>query len=178
MTAAKVIAVRTGAALCSIWLAGCSLSQPQSAAEFRNGVPNGIAAGATKDTFEVNRPLAQVGASFQRLASECLSVSIRMASHQVGAGSMVVTTTYKPTVRVSPSGAELQVQATQRGTIINVMKEPEGGGYLLVADARPVSAAKTRIDLYRVTIGHAQLAQAVRDWATGTSVACPSSFTG
>jgi hypothetical protein len=52
MTAAKVIAVRTGAALCSIWLAGCSLSQPQSAEEFRNGVPNGIAAGATKDTFE------------------------------------------------------------------------------------------------------------------------------
>jgi hypothetical protein len=54
------------------------------------------------------------------------------------------------------TGAELQVQASQRGNI-NVSKEPEGGFYLLVADARPVSAAKTRIDLYRVTIGHAQL---------------------
>jgi hypothetical protein len=36
-----------------------------------------------------------------------------------------------------------------------VSKEPEGGFYLLVADARPVSAAKTRIDLYYPIIGHA-----------------------
>ena len=54
----------------------------------------------------------------------------------------------------------------------------EGGLYLLVADACPVSAAKTRIDLYRVTIGHAQLVQAVRAWASSTSVDCPSSFKG
>jgi hypothetical protein len=175
MTAAKAIAVRTGSALCSIWLAGCSISHPQSATEFRNAAG---AQTAAKDTFEVNRPLSQVGASFQRLASECLSKSIRMTEHQPGVSYMVVTTTYKPTVHVSPSGAELQVQASQRGNIINVSKEPEGGFYLLVADARAVSAAKTRIDLYRVTIGHAQLVQAVRAWASGTSVDCPSSFTG
>jgi hypothetical protein len=176
MTGAKAIAVSTGAALCSIWLAGCGISAPQTTAEFRSAGAG--AQMATRDTFEVNRPLAQVGASFQRLASECLSKTIRMTEHQPGVSYMVVTTTYKPTVHVSSSGAELQVQATQRGNIINVMKEPEGGFYLLVADARPVSAAKTRIDLYRVTIGHAQLAQTVRDWATGTSVTCPSSFTG
>src|SRR5215471_2679369 len=82
MTTAKTIAVRIGAALCSIWLAGCGISAPQTAAEFRNGVANGIAAGATKDTFEVDRSLAQVGASFQRLASECLSTTIRMTEHQ------------------------------------------------------------------------------------------------
>jgi hypothetical protein len=50
--------------------------------------------------------------------------------------------------------------------------------YLLVADACPVSAAKTRIDLYRVTIGHAQLVQSVRAFASSTSVDCPSSFKG
>jgi hypothetical protein len=171
MRAAKAI----GAALCSIWLAG--FSQPQTAAEFRNGAPNGIAPGAIKETFEVNRPLAQVGATFRRLASECLSTSIRSASF-TRFSSMVVTTTYKPTVRVSSSGAELQVQASQRGNIINIMKEPEGGGYLLIADARAASAAKTRIDLYRVSVGHAQLAQAVRDWVSGTSTTCPSKFTG
>ena len=76
MTAPKAIAVRIGAALWSIWLAGCGISQPQTAAEFRNGVANGIASGAAKETFEVDRPLAQVGASFQRLASECLSKTI------------------------------------------------------------------------------------------------------
>jgi hypothetical protein len=173
MKAAKAI----GAALWSMWLAGCGLSQPQTAAEFRNGVANGIAGGATKEIFEVDRPLAQVGASFQRLASECLSKTIRMTEHQLGS-YMVATFTYTPTVHVSSSAAELQVQATVRGNIINVMKEPEGGGYLLVADARPVSAAKTRIDLYRPSVGHAQMAQAVRDWVSGTSATCPSSFTG
>jgi len=178
MTTAKTIAVRTGAALCSIWLAGCGISAPQTAAEFRNGVANGIAAGATKDTFEVDRPLAQVGASFQRLASECLSTTIRMTEHQPGVSFMVATDAYKPTVHVSQSGANLQVQIIERGNIINVAKEPEGGFYLLVADARPVSAAKTRIDLYRFPIGHAPLVQAVRAWASGTSVDCPSSFAG
>ena len=101
-----------------------------------------------------------------------------MTEHQPGVSYMVVTSTYKPTVHVSPSVAELQVQISQRGNIINVSKEPEGGFYLLVADARPVSAAKTRIDLYHPTIGHAQLVQAVRAWASGTSFDCPSSFTG
>jgi hypothetical protein len=64
-----------------------------------------------------------------------------MTEHQPGVSYM--TTTYKPTVRVTPSGAELQVQASQRGNIINVTRSREGGLYLLVADARPVSAAKT-----------------------------------
>jgi hypothetical protein len=45
-------------------------------------------------------------------------------THQPGVSYMVVTTAYKPTIRVSPSGAELQVQASQRGNIINVSKSP------------------------------------------------------
>ncbi len=179
MTAAKAIAVTTAAALCSIWLAGCgAASGPQTVAEFRNGVSNGLGGGATKDTFEVDRPLAQVGASFQRLASECLSVAIRTTEFQPGVSFHVVTSTYKPTVHVSSSVAELQVQLSQRGNIIHLAKEPEGGYYLLVADARPVNATKTRIDLHRFPIGHVQLAEAVRAWASGTSVTCPPEFTG
>jgi hypothetical protein len=158
--------------LCTLWLAGCGISHPQSAAEFRSAVAG--AQSATKDTFEVNRPLAQVGASFQRLASECLSRTIRMTEHQPGVSYMVVTSFYKPTVHVSPTGAELHVQLHHRGNIINVSKEPEGGYYLLVADARPVSAAKTRIDLYRPTLSHGELTEAVRSWAAGTSAACPN----
>jgi len=99
-----------------------------------------------------------------------------MTEHQPGVSFMVVTDSYKPTVHVSPSGAELQLQVNERGNIIHVTREPEGGSYLMIADARPASAAKTRIDLYRFPIGHAELAQAVRDWSSGTSVTCPSSF--
>jgi hypothetical protein len=168
MTAAKTIAVRTGAVLCSIWLGGC-ISQPQTAAEFRNGVAIGIAGGATKDTFEVNRPLTQVGASFRRLASECLDRTIRgqLTRH----GYVSLTTTFKPTVHVSSSRVELQVQVSQGG--IQVIKGPKGGTYYLIADARPVGAAKTHIDLYTFPLGSGQLVRAVHDWASGTSAACP-----
>ena len=86
-------------------------------------------------------------------------MAIRTTEFQPGVSFHVVTSTYKPTVHVSSSVAELQVQLSQRGNIIHLAKEPEGGYYLLVADARPVSAAKTRIDLYRFPIGHAQLAE-------------------
>ena len=71
----------------------------------------------------------------------------RMTEHQPGVSFMVVTDSYKPTVRVSSSEAELQLQVSEHGNIIHVTREPEGGSYLLVADARPASAAKTRIDL-------------------------------
>jgi hypothetical protein len=162
---------RVAGAVCTLWLAGCGISHPQSAAEFRSAVAG--AQSATKDTFEVNRPLAQVGAAFQRLASECLSRSIRTTEHQPGVSYQVVTSTYKPTVQVSTTGAELHVQLRHRGNVITVSKEPDGGYYLLVADARPMSATKTRIDLYRPTLGHGALTQAVRSWAAGTSAACP-----
>lgn len=164
-------AVKATAALCTLWLAGCGISHPQTATEFRSAVAG--AQTATKDTFEVNRPLAQVAASFQRLASDCLATTIRTTDHQPHVSYQVVTSTYKPTVRVSGTGAELHVQLSHRGNVINVSKEPDGGYYLLVADAHPMSASMTRVDLYRPTIGHAALVQAVRNWAAGTQTACP-----
>jgi hypothetical protein len=173
MTAAKRNAVSAGLALCSVLLAGCGLSQPENAADFRNGVANGLYSGATKETFEVDRPLAQVGASFQRLASECLSKAVHFTEHQPGVSFISGTYTYKPTVHMSASMAELSFQRSVSGPgIIHVTKEPEGGVYLLVANARPVNAAKTRIDLYRFPFGFSQLVQAVRDWSSGTSATC------
>jgi len=134
---------RPASFLCALLAAGCSLSHPQTAAEFRHAVPG--AQTAARDTFEVDRPLAQVGASFQRLASECLDRSIRTTEHQPHVSYQVVTTSYKPTVQVSATSAELHVQQRHRGNVINVGKEPDGGYYLLVADAHPVSVTRTCI---------------------------------
>jgi hypothetical protein len=157
-------------ALCALSLTGC-LSHPQTAAEFRQAVPGAATAGM--DTFEVNRPLAQVAASFQKLASDCLGRTIRTTEHQPHVSYQVVTTTYKPTVLVSANQAELHVQQRHRGNVINVSAEPDGGYYLLVGDARPVGPARTRVDLYRPSMGHGALVQAVRSWAAGDNAGCP-----
>lgn len=52
-------------------------------------------------------------------------------------------------------------------------RKPDGGYYLLVADAQPVTQTKTRIDLYRPSMGHGVLIQAVKNWATGENIGCP-----
>ena len=85
----------------------------------------------------------------------------------------MIVTTYKPTVLVTGKKAELHVQFHHDQGVINVSKEPAGGYYLLVADAQPVTHTKTRIDLYRPSMGHGVLIQAVKNWATGENVGCP-----
>ncbi|MGQ0666427.1 MAG: hypothetical protein ACT4O4_05270, partial [Nitrospiraceae bacterium] len=85
----------------------------------------------------------------------------------------VIVTTYKPTVLVTAKKAELHVQFHHDQGVVSVSKEPAGGYYLLVADAIPTTQSKTRIDLYRPSIGHGVLIQAVRNWATGENVGCP-----
>src|SRR5262245_39168345 len=163
-------AAQSTVVLCALWLAGCGVSHPQTAAEFRTAVAGAYS--ATKDTFEVDRPL-EVASSFQKLASDCLARTIRTVEHQPHVSYSAVTTTYKPTVQVTATNAELHVQQRHRGNVINVSKEPDGGYFLLVADARPIGASRTRVDLYRPTMGHGPLIQAVRNWAAGTGAACP-----
>jgi hypothetical protein len=169
--AQSVTALKLLVVLGMLWLSGCGISHPQTATEFRVAVAD--TQFATKETFEVSRPLAQVAASLQRLAADCLARTIRTTDHQPMVSYQVIVSTFKPTVRVTATGAELHVQLSHRGNVINI-KEPDGGYFVLVADARPVSATKTRIDLYRPTLGHGELTQAVRSWAGGSSVACPT----
>jgi len=155
--------------LCSLGLSGC-ISHPQTAEEFRKAVPGAFS--GKVETFEVDRPFGQVANTFQKMGPNCLAKTIKMTS-QTNTSYQVIVTTYKPTVRVSPKKAELHVQFHHDRGVINVSKEPDGGYYLLVADASPVTQTKTRIDLYRPAIGHAVLVQAVRNWATGENVGCP-----
>ncbi len=74
---------------------------------------------------------------------------------------------------VTEKKAELHVQQHHERGVINVSKEPDGGYYLLVADASPINKTKTRIELYRPSLGHGVLIQAVKNWATGENVGCP-----
>jgi hypothetical protein len=150
-------------------VSGC-ISHPQTAEEFRKAVPTAFTAKA--ETFEVDRPFSQVASTFQKMAPNCLSKTIKTTS-QTNMSYQVIVTTYKPTVLVTGKKAELHVQQHHEQGVQAVSKEPDGGYYVLVADAQPVTAARTRIDLYRPSMGFGVLIQAVKNWATGENVGCP-----
>ena len=154
--------------LCAMWLSGC-ISHPQTAEEFRQAVPGAFS--AKVERFEVDRPFGKVADTFQKMGPNCLSKTIKTTS-QTNTSYQVIVTTYKPTVLVTGKKAELHVQFHHEKGVINVGKEPDGGYYLLVADASPVTQTKTRIDLYRPSMGHGVLVQAVRNWASGENVGC------
>jgi hypothetical protein len=151
-------------------LGGC-VHFPQSAQEFREQIP-----GATfgqKLTIEAKRPFRDVAKTFQAKAPECLQVSVRTVS-QAGGSYQNILATYKPTVLVNRQKLELHVQRHyQGGGVIIPGKEPEGGLYLLVADAFPLDGNRTRLDVYAPTIGSDPLIRAITGWATGENVGCP-----
>jgi hypothetical protein len=151
-------------------LAGCVTSHPQTAEEFRQAVPG--AAFAKTETFEVNRDYREVAKTFQKKAPECLNVTVRTTS-QTTTSYQVIVTAYKPTVRVSAQRAELHVQQHHKQGVMKVTKEPEGGYYLLVADAYPAGKNKTRVQMFGPSVGHAPLIQAIKGWASGQNLGCP-----
>lgn len=157
------------AILVTLWLGGC-ISHPQTAEEFRKAVPGAFT--AKVETFEVERPFNEVASTFKEMAPACLNKRIKTTS-QTNRSYQVIITAYKPTVLVTGDKAELHVQQHHEAGVLNVSKEPDGGYYLLVADAQPIDQNKTRVDLYRPSIGHGVLVKAVKGWATGEQVGCP-----
>jgi hypothetical protein len=153
-------------------LSACG-TMPKSADEFRRMAPD--SSFATLERFEVDRPFRQVAQTFEQRAEACLRVRVTTQSASVNrSGPSTFRQDYLPTTRVSPSRAELHIQAHIEGTnLIKVHEEPPGGYYLIVADAFPVGRDRTRIDFYRPTIGHDVLIRAVRAWATGENLGCP-----
>lgn len=162
---------RLGAAVAAVLaaLVGCG-QMPQTPEEFRKAIPGAF---LTKtETYEVNRPIRQVAATFQKRAPECLNITVRTTS-QTSTSYQVIVTTYKPTVVVTSERAELHLQRTFERGVVKVHKEPEGGYYLLVADAYPVGSNRTRIELFGPSKGHDVIYRAINGWATGENLGCP-----
>lgn len=153
-------------------LTGCG-TMPLTADEFRKAVPGALT--GKVETFEVDRPFHAVAETFRKKAPECLNKKVTTTSTTPGAYgpvSSTYTVTYKPTVLVNKKKAELHVQHHVDNTV-KVYKEPEGGYFLLVADAYPIDVKRTRVDLYRPSMGHKALIKAVQGWSTGKNVGCP-----
>jgi hypothetical protein len=167
----KFLAV-LAAAFSVVLLSGCvaMTGHPQTADEFRKAVPGAFM--AKVESFEVDRPFSDVAKTFKRKAPQCLNVTIKTVS-QTNMSYQVIVTTYKPTVLVNGHKAELHVQFHHETGVLNVTEEPDGGYYLLVADAYPISNNKTRVDLYRPSVGYGTLIKGVKGWAKSKNAGCP-----
>lgn len=157
------------AVVASLGAVACA-PMPQTAEEFRKAVPGAVM--AKTDSYEVNRSIKDVAATFRRKAPECLNVSVRTVS-QTTTSYQNILTEYKPTVVVNGERAELHVQQLHKTGVMYPSKPPEGGIYLLVADAYPLPGNRTRIQTYGPSKGYDVLYRAVRGWASGDNVGCP-----
>jgi hypothetical protein len=168
--------MRPAATLTSIlvtaFLSGCAAlsGHPQTAEEFRKAVPGAFL--GEVESFEVNRPFSDVADTFRKKAPECLHMTIKTTS-RTNMSYQVIVTTYNPTVLVSADRAELHLQQHHEAGVLNVTKEPEGGYFLLVADAVPVDRNTTRVDLYRPSVGFDVLIKGIKGWAAGDIQGCP-----
>ncbi len=158
-------------ALLIAFTSACTI--PMTPDEFRKAARAGEAL-ATFETYDVNRPVAEVASTFRVKAAECLSYKIGSTKRPViGVGS---STHYygvtKPTVKKSKNKVELYFQVKYENTVGNV---PKDGYYDLVADAYP-HGNKTRVDIFRRTKAGV-LGQAVKNWASGENLGCPDPST-
>lgn len=156
--------------LASLMLSGCVTHHPQTAQEFREAVPGAFL--AEVETFVVDRAFEDVANTFETKGPECLDVTVTTTS-QTNMSYQVIVTNYNPSVHVSTDKAELHLQQHHEKGVLNITEEPDGGYYLLVADAYPVANSQTRVDLYRPSVGHKVLLQAIKNWATGENIGCP-----
>jgi hypothetical protein len=151
-------------------VAGCATKMPQTADEFRRMAPGVFM--IQVQSFEVQRPLREVGETFRRRAPECLNVTTR--STEQGPGHYhVVEAAYKPTTLVGAERAELHIQQKHVKGVLAVHKEPEAGHYLFVVDASAVDRGTTKVQIIGPAKGYDVVVSAVKAWASGSSMACP-----
>ena len=158
-----------GLAAGSVLLQACG-GMPQNAEEFRRAVPGAMM--AKTDSYEVNRPVRDIAATFQRKAPECLNMSVRTVS-QTTTSYQNILTEYKSTVVAGGERAELHLQQLHKTGVLYPSKPPEGGAYIIVADAYPLPGNRTRLQLYGPSMGYDVVYRAIRGWASGESMGCP-----
>jgi hypothetical protein len=150
----------------------------QTADEYRMGLKNAkgfTARYTTVDSYEVDRSFTEVSKTFQKNGERCLKKTIKRTSSTPGRYGPEVHTSithYTPTVIVTDKRAELHLQVRHEGEV-EVVKVPEAGVYLLVADAYPAGKKKTRMEMYYGTVGNEAIIKTIKGWADGTNKGCP-----
>ena len=156
--------------LTSLVTTGCVGKMPQSADEFRQALPGAFM--GKLETYEVDRSTADIGKTFQKYASKCLAVTLETTSQTTSSFQHIVTE-YTPTVIVNQNRTELHLQEKHRQGVMTVYDEPAAGHYLLVVDATPLGTHRSKIDIYRPSMGFDTMVTAVRNWTRGENLGCP-----
>ncbi len=158
-------------------LGGCG-GMPKNAEEFRQYtlertrvLGSGALGGVPKETFEVERPFREVSSTLKKKSDECLKVVITGTSTNKYGNTWTGVSTFKPTFTTSSSKAELHVQL-KRSEVVEVGAPPDGA-YRIVLDATPLSAKRTRIEIYTWSTEEDLLRRAMRGWARGDNLGCP-----
>jgi hypothetical protein len=151
-------------------LYGCTGHMPQTADEFRKGLPDAFMGKVEK--FQVNRSYTEVGRSFQKMAPQCLDVRIKTTS-QTNTSYQVIVTKWNPTVRINDQKAELHIQQLHEQGVLNVYEVPDKGYYMMVVDAIPLGNNSSEIVMYRSSVGNKALIKAIKGWAAGEKTGCP-----
>ncbi|MCW9023480.1 MAG: hypothetical protein OQK73_02245 [Gammaproteobacteria bacterium] len=151
-------------------LPACAIQHPQNADEFRQAAPTAFM--ARVESFTVDRPFKDVANSFKEKAPKCLNVRVKTTS-RTSTSYQVIVTRFTPTVKVTKKRAELHVQQQHEQGVMNVSKVPDGGYYLMIADAYPLANNKTMIEMFRPSMGFDPIVNAIKDWANGKTEGCP-----
>ncbi len=161
--------------LCSIVLLGVLLSGCGTMSATPDEMIQNVKGGgmfAQADTYDVNRPFAQVSETFRTKAPECLRRKLRITMQQAGRASSSTVRVYTPRVIVGNNRTRLTLQEKFEGQKDLGKQPPPDGWYILVADAYPLGPNKTRVESYlnadeKIVFG------AIRSWAEGTNMGCP-----
>lgn len=151
-------------------ITGCAGKMPQSADEFRQALPGAFM--GELETYEVDRASADIGKTFQQYAPRCLNVRLETRS-QTSMSYQYIVTQYTPTVVINNERAELHIQEKHEQGVMAVYEEPAAGHYLMVIDATSIGDNRSRIDIYRPSMGFDAMLKAVKNWIEGTDVGCP-----
>ncbi len=153
---------------------GCAVNHAQNSFEFRQMTPNN--AYGKHETFEINNSYSSAVSNFKERAETCLTTGVVIKNYDKRTGAKIIgeqNLTYTPTLTVGKTKSELSIQKNVSGAGMILGKVPENGMYIFLADLIE-DGNKSRLDVYYITyMGTDEILNAVKNWASGTSLACP-----
>jgi len=152
-------------AAASVLLAGCAATTPE---DFRQQVTSGAFGSAEK--LDVDRSLRDVAAVFRERPSACLQVRTKRYGGPAVRYTMQVWD-YTPTVVATDTRVELHLQAKYDG--LTLYDQGKNGAYVLLAQATPLDARRTHLEVWTLAPRSDTLRDAVMGWAKGSFAGCP-----
>lgn len=153
---------------------GCATKQAQNAQEFRKMAPANSY--GKHEAFNINNSYSRAVRNFKRRAYKCLNKKVVLTTRDRNTGARMgeQTLTYTATLKVGKTRTELSIQQNVSGDGMIMGKVPRKGMFIFLADLRKSGKNKSRLDVYRITYrGTNGMVSAVKNWASGKSLACP-----